>query len=445
VSFLCPKCHAAPASAGVTGGYRCGACGAHYPELHGVPILVPDARITTRPDLPPETFARQVASVVRDAPEAALSELRRAFAIQFGFADPVIQSESVQFLSRLRSSGIGVDDPYPPAQTQSAEAGASFNDRARLRMRGAALCALPPFPPSTIVSFNVRLWNTGDTTLSSRRSPPARLAYHIAAACPGAASVEGHRTEFLIDLPPGRGITQPMRVQTPDAPGIYRLTVQPLIESVTWFDPLFEVELEVAEAPAPEVAWNTTGALRDYGADHNHAVELLRGWLPKGGGDTLRIIEIGGNLFPSTAGLGRQAYNLDVDPYGLMTAAILKTSPRLTHLVADGTNLPFPDGHFDAIAMFATFHHFPDPAGLLRHLRTKLADHGRLFLMCEPIAHVFAEHGDGPFIRELEHGAYEQAFLPWEYADLARQADLEIADNVMDQGSAKIVLRKRAL
>ena len=393
-----------------------------------------------RDHLPPLEFATKIATLQPTAPLPILGKLRHAFSLEFGFEHPVMQSEAGQFLNRLRSSGMEIDDPYPSPQGELSSASEDVDGQ--LVAEAEPLCPPLPVPAGVLGSFNLRMANTGRAILSSRGETPFRLACKIASLESGLAS-EGERTDLLIDLPPGRGITQPVRFRAPETPGRYRLSVLSLLETVRWLDELCSFEIVVVpEDSVVGDVWNPTEVARDYQSDHVHAFDLLWQWLGERRNGTSAILEIGGNRSPMVGHLGVPAFNLDVDPYGLMTASILAgRSGHVTHIVGDGMNIPFADGYFDAIVMFATFHHFPDPIGLLRHLRTKLATDGRMFLMCEPIGHVFAESNYVGYIRELEHGAYEQSFQPWEYAAMIREAGLVVCDNVMDVGSAKIALR----
>lgn len=352
-----------------------------------------------------------------------------------------MQSESSQFLDRLRSSGYVIDTPYPITshdlpQEQHA------NVIEKINLQGEPLCRPPAVIAGTFSAFNLRMFNAGETILTSKGETQYRLACKIW-PIEGEIASEGERTDLLIDLPPGRGITQPLRFRAPDRPGHYRLGVFSLIENVTWLDELCSFEIDVVEETDTHAgfAWNHTDVTRDYGSDHLYALDLIREWVGLYGDTQPKVLEIGGNMSPMVERLGVEAYNLDVDPYGLMAGSIFAgEGHHVTNIVGDGMNLPFPDGFFDAIMMFATFHHFPDPVTLLRHLKTKLAKDGQIFLMCEPIGHAFAESNYDAYVRELEHGAYEQAFLPWEYEAMIRDAGLEISHNVMDVGSAKIAL-----
>ena len=78
-------------------------------------------------------------------------------------------------------------------------------------------------------------------------------------------------------------------------------------------------------------------------------------------------------------------------------------------VIADCHALPFADASLDAVVMFATLHHFPDPVRLLRHLRTKLAPGGLICVLCEPVSHVAREDLPDDYRKELLDGICEQA------------------------------------
>lgn len=70
---------------------------------------------------------------------------------------------------------------------------------------------------------------------------------------------------------------------------------------------------------------------------------------------------------------------------------------------------------------------------------SSLKPDGRLFLLCEPIGHVFRESVWDGYLRELQLGAYEQSFLEWEYAQLLEEGGFTVIDGMLDVGSAKII------
>lgn len=90
--------------------------------------------------------------------------------------------------------------------------------------------------------------------------------------------------------------------------------------------------------------------------------------------------------------------------------------------------------------MFATLHHFPDPVGLLRHVRAKLAPGGLICILCEPVGHVSRDTVPADFREELLDGICEQAFQPWEWRQFFDRAGLRIVHVLHDVGSLKVAL-----
>lgn len=95
--------------------------------------------------------------------------------------------------------------------------------------------------------------------------------------------------------------------------------------------------------------------------------------------------------------------------------------------------------------MFATFHHFPDPVGLLKSLSKYISESGLICLMCEPLGHVHRATMPKEFEEELLKGVNEQSFELWEYQQMFEQAGLEVVECQVDLGSLKVALRKQAV
>jgi ubiquinone/menaquinone biosynthesis C-methylase UbiE len=100
-----------------------------------------------------------------------------------------------------------------------------------------------------------------------------------------------------------------------------------------------------------------------------------------------RILDAGCGNGRYTRFLLRQA-----DPDALITAFDLSQhmlhrarkrlrSPRVTHIAADLTRLPYPDAFFDAIVCGWVLEHLPDPRPGLRELARVLQPGGKLLLM----------------------------------------------------------------
>jgi SAM-dependent methyltransferase len=349
-----------------------------------------------------------------------------------------LQVEADQFAHRVVASGFTITDvtartPRPTGAT---------NIIAQIAVHLSPLILPDVFAAGEHQSVNVRIANTGTCTLSSRADPPLYIAYFWHG--PSGEAIEGGRTHLLIDLPPGRAITLPVMIVAPSRPGAYRLEIAPVLETVTWFRECAALApIRVEDNVAPSL-WSEDLASEplSYSRDHDRALAILESWIGKHiSAPEPIILEIGGNFNPMTSKLrGGIRFNLDVDAHGLMCRNIVG-SGAIRSIVADGFDLPFADHSLDVIAMFAAFHHFPEPISLLRHLAQKVKVDGLVCLMCEPIGHVMAHHNYEGYIHELQAGVNEQSFQVWEYVAMLEAAGLQIVDATFDRGSAKIAAR----
>ena len=267
---------------------------------------------------------------------------------------------------------------------------------------------------------------------SIRTEPDSRLAKFLPFGW--MRSSRGQCTDLLVDLAPGRSITQPIRLTMPETPG----TVD------------YVVTLERKGRVLARTRQSITLVTGHYNADHLHAFEVMTQWLDAyAKGEESVLLELGGNFSPMTHVWPGRRFNMDIDAHGMFSHSLLRAPDvmnpdRFMDIIGDGMRPPFRDGVLDAVAMYATFHHFPDPVRLLRGFRPKLAPNGIVMLFCEPVGHVFADSGATEYVEELERGAFEQSFMYWEYAALADAAGYDVIDTANDVGSAKIALRPKA-
>jgi SAM-dependent methyltransferase len=182
----------------------------------------------------------------------------------------------------------------------------------------------------------------------------------------------------------------------------------------------------------------------DYGADHARGLDIMRGWMTGLDIQHARVLEIGGNAYPAIAEIEGELHNVDVDLLGLQIGCLVqdrmeleRQGRRVHHLCADADELPYANGYFDAIVMFASLHHFPDPARTLAHVATKLCPGGFIGLFCEPVGHVHPGAVEADYLRELQRGVNEQSFLMREWADIIRAAHLQAAEVIVEGGSLK--------
>ncbi len=157
------------------------------------------------------------------------------------------------------------------------------------------------------------------------------------------------------------------------------------------------------------------------------------------------MVELGGNANPMLVQIeAAQKVNVDIDPYGMMFGKLMRGSDASLHyVVADGMALPLPPRSIDMLMMFATFHHFPDPIGLLSRLSDFVTDDGLICLMCEPIGHIHRDGVEDEYLAEIRRGVNEQSFELWEYHQMFDAAKLDVVAAQIDIGSLKVALRPR--
>lgn len=443
---VCPRCRS-PLDIAMD-KIACNACGASYASPFGVPVLV-DGAIVERVGAPADVFIADVAAALgaRDRVE----EIRHCFSLRVQMPDPALQVEAEQFAHRLSASGHAISNL--PHARQIGDRFVNVPDSIGVRL--APLIFPDEFAVGERTSINLQISNTGSSVLSSQASPPLYVSYHWRRAqgfsrfwrcIIGTRSSEGVRTKLLIDVPPGRMITQPVIIETPASAGQYDLEISIVLENVRWFREFaLTQQAKVVKSKKAEIyVQSLEGPALNYNEQHRQGVELLRSWFERFIEEKNPLtLEIGGNYSPSTEELNKgNIVNLDVDLHGLMARNIVKND-NIVSIVANGMDIPFQDRAIDAIVMFATFHHFPDPVLLLRRLGGKVKSGGLICLMCEPIGHVTAAHNYTAYVEELEKGVNEQSFEIWEYVAMIKAAGLVIVDAVFDRGAAMIAARPK--
>jgi ubiquinone/menaquinone biosynthesis C-methylase UbiE len=93
-----------------------------------------------------------------------------------------------------------------------------------------------------------------------------------------------------------------------------------------------------------------------------HAAGRIRSLDPEAGA---RLLDVGcGNgaaAIHLATTLGLDVVGVDIDPEQIQAATLAATNtPNVRFLVADATNLPFPDDEFDFVYTNKTTHHIPD-------------------------------------------------------------------------------------
>ncbi len=382
-----------------------------------------------------------------DLPEDALSllRLRTLMRKRVRFGDQFISVEAQQFLDRVRNTG------YDIALPEAAETDAEPRDLSVVPRYEWTKNYLPRrVKAGTEFLGNMRLENRGPVTLYRSGQGEVRVVIKWRHRSGEAVEVADERTPLPIDLEPGHAVTLSVRVTTPAQLGRYLMTVTLVQEQLRWLDDDSVTIPVTVEQEAPDSIPDGWLVLpdppADYDSDHVKGRSILQEWLQKYAPPHPRLLEIGGNAVPMLGLLegaaGSGAINVDVDLLGLQVGRMVaqQTSTQIHQLCADAFNLPFPKGYFDAIVIFASLHHFPDPAALLEHLRRKLRPGGFIGLFCEPVGHIWPGHVTPAFLAELQRGVNEQSFSLREYEMMFRQAELSAAEVVVDLNSLKVRL-----
>ena len=419
----------------------CPQCGRAYPVLAEVPVMFSDVGVMRGPLLEPDV-ARTVLRAMDLTPDPiSLLRVRRASGARARFGDRLIGVESAQFLRRVHASGFPIPEHImePPAPPDSSDG--------EPQVRWVTDYIPRVIAPGSRFLANVRFENTGAGPMRQAGEGRVTVAFQWFDVTGTRVAVEDLRTPLAVDLPPGQALTLPISLAAPDAPGRYTLMIRMVMEGVRWLEPDFgPIRIAVREGagfvPPPHWDLNDNKPV-SYIADHERGFALMQGWLQRHpAAPQLRLLEIGGNAKPMLGRVPGEAYNVDVDLLGLQVGCVVRRARGnyVTIVCADVQNLPFPEAFFDAIVMFASLHHFPNPGAVLRSLRPHLRPGGFIGLFCEPVGHVWPGDVDPDFAEELQHGVNEQSFILAEYDQIFRQARLEARDLVVDHNSLKATL-----
>lgn len=432
----------------------------YYPLLFGVPVLVPGVRVIKTKHQISEAFLDDMVNLdeIKDG-AGQRAQLAEAFRCKVSFGDSWLDNEASMFVSRLNGQSERVRPPYQELDTVSAEAPGS-NPVKDGPVILSPLVELVSARAGEDVSFNIKIHNGNADSLPTAGRNAARLVASVSPVrerglvsflrnltnwkVQGPGSVA--TTDLLITLSPGRSITQPVRLTMLSDCEAVDYSIELVMDGRCLARSTGRIAL-VGDSDPLDPGWGQSETIRDYNADHLHAFEVMTGWLNTyARGEDSVIVELGGNFSPMLHNWPGRRFNMDIDAHGMFAHSLLRAKDVVhpdyfMDVIGDGMHPPFRTGSLDAMVMYATFHHFPDPVALLRSFRQKLTKGGIVMLLCEPVGHVFSEHNATEYVQELERGAFEQSFMYWEYARFAEAAGYEVIDTPNDHGSAKIVMR----
>jgi SAM-dependent methyltransferase len=413
-----------------------------YPIVQGVPVIVDGVEV--KPAAQPISSA--TLTELADALGVGIikpEELQQVFSHGFFFKEAWMQTEADQFIHRVAASHEGVRSTLNENQSVPI---VSSPTNMEVKLSISTQFWIERVRPSDIITINIRVQNSGSGVVTSTGENPVALSYLWHGK--NGEITEGLRTPLLIDLNASTELTVPVFIQTPPDSGQYKLQICPVHEGVRWLSEdaiFFRVDVNSSAPDWRQTTWRCTSNHFTYMDDHLEGIRVLEEWRDKFiEGRPVRLVELGGNANPMIEKIKASVrINIDVDPYGMIVGNMLRKGKQgdLIYIVADGMNLPLERGWADIICMFAAFHHFPDPTGLLKHLAQFVAPDGLIVLLCEPIGHVHRDSLPPEFLNEIEKGVNEQSFEFWEYAQMFESAGLEVVDCQIDVGSLKVALR----
>ncbi len=433
--MVCPGCRGGLALAGATA--RCSSCDAVYPAHAGaLCLLSPPPAALTPGDVPAALVDAVLDKLSLPRLPAVSGAVRQAVAdTRLQVAEDFLTAEIAELTDRLGIT-VGARATTPPAIPSTATPILEYvNDYLEECM-----------PPAATLLRSVRVANAGVNEVAG-----AALVASWEDAEGRPAGVPDQTSPMLCRLRPGQATTVILRLQTPARPGPYRLVVRTAaLADATPRPPICSRSIEIASEPSIGLSLPRSDQALDYDADHREATALLTAFVAERlGARCGRFLEIGGGIHPQAAMLaaaGHDVVNVDVSYPLTQLGALWFAHPgaewiragRLAFLTCDGNRLPFRDGSFDAVLMFATLHHIALPDRFLAGLRRVLKPDGFVGVFCEPNE---PNPEDPAYRRDLEKGVNEQQFSIPEYAAIFARAGLEVVGGRNDRGSLKAILR----
>jgi ubiquinone/menaquinone biosynthesis C-methylase UbiE len=419
----------------------CGKCGASYPILLGVPLLLKEVRIVRKDSpLSPELVGPICEQMRLPYGSATALTLQEIFSYEYELPELHLAAENNYFFNRIAG-------PAPLLRAPPASDALPVNERIHYQIVDHLIP--DTLPRGRVLTRNVRLRNRGSSVISSRGTSPVRLTYRWRTLTGDILADRGESTLLPIDLPPGRTISLPTLIRTPRRTASYLLELCLVQGNDTWLNEDAQtVGVEVihpGDVPTTPPHWVHLEKPQDtynYQEDHNLARDLVFEEMARRLKPGYRLLEVGGCCNPMTRGADAEIYSIDIDVQTLQVGQLSITDPaeRLRFVAADVNDPPFPDQVFDCIALFSALHHFPRPLDVLVRLKRLLKKDGFLAIMCEPVGAYYNGQVSADFVRDLEQGINEQIFTAEEYHHMFQRAGLFASRVVTDRGSFKGIL-----
>ncbi len=415
----------------------CSRCGARFPIINGVAVLLRRFRVAETQVPPPEASLRAVCEAYRiSADNVALQHLSRILGKVYQFDESSLEAENNYILQRLNIDRNG----------RSTVDGMAVEGYGAPRFTIVRHYIPGELPCGAASSHNVRIRNTGGEPLTRYSSGGWQLTARWIDSAGQDLGVAAKPSRLPVSVLPGRELTVPFWLQAPSDPGEYRLEFSLTADDRHLSPESPAVSVRVSGIVTPEYAplEPVVGPLEpDYDEDHRVGIRIMERMVQLTG--ARRGLEIGGSSCPMTTNLPAQIVNTDIDAQTLQITKFVfsrRGHRNVTFACCDAMNLPFAKGAFDFAAIFACLHHLADPAAALCSVARVIKPDGFLAVMCEPVGHYY-DDPDAEMQEVLEHGINEQRFSLDEYARMFHYAGLRPNSCQMDHDSLKVILTRR--
>jgi ubiquinone/menaquinone biosynthesis C-methylase UbiE len=405
------------------GGLSCRQCGANFPVVNEVPLLVKSEVMSDTA----EAIAHQLGGLSVESVERAFGS-----ALRYRLNDATLRAEFSGVIARYSTTiRSNVAHGVKGSSSEKLELVAEyFNTR---------------FTAGKAEYRSFRFRSIANIVLSSSGPSPFNISYWLTG--PEGTRVEGIRSGFPIPLVPGGELTVPTRILPPSRPGRYEFELRLVQEFVGWDEgpPLYQNTLDVLIDEDPRgnlVVPNHKGYfdfdedLRRSGEVYARSVALVQNL--KGVAGCVNILEVACGSDPLTVRFFQQGTRVIASDLSYAQAQLGQLFHEKRGVVdwasyafvaGDVFNAPFRTGSFDVIVICAALHHFSDAVVALRYLAKLLTAEGLLVILREP-AKVFPE--DETYLRELINGFNEQQFELAEYDIMFNRSGLEVIYEQLD-------------
>ncbi len=453
-TLLCPGCRKSAWEL-TNDWWHCANCNTSWPVRNQVPDLFNRYRAASA----------QPVGALKDADHALVDAIMRALELEHEDEDDM--SRRIAEIVSRASALACEDDAYtaeindlrdrfaPDHQLLQDTPTCTHTEAPRLRLERHYLP--PSVAPNQRISANIRVTNVGESTWTSRTNNGLLLS----AAWRGDAASSKNITQarFPVDITPGRTISLPMPLVTPNKPGNHglclqlrrmdtgesvgnRINLQVKVEPLAAKPNLWQYLCTAIRAQPAAPIIKLRPQIDDYGEDHAVAAAMIENSLDKLGLRNARILEVGSGTHPHTAWLTQhQVVALDISSPLLELGSLYfkdRFIDRLGFICADAFAAPFTPKCFDLVCMFSALHHFQEPETILRQLSGLLKEGGQLAVMCEPVGESLEQPET---VRDLQKGINEQVFTIAEYRLIFSKAGLATDHMQVDGASLKTLLR----